>query len=87
MYHHFLITVKLVFHPSIHPQLFIKTIYTFESEGKAEMAKDIAVHPRAPGLNLGIDRNFLLCLCRIGYQFCRVLTLEHYLLIFMSIDQ
>jgi hypothetical protein len=50
----------------------------------AELANVSVVHPRAPGSNLGTDRKYFLILFVSNLNLIyRVLTLEHYKLIYI----
>jgi hypothetical protein len=53
------------------------------SGGVPELADGSVFNPRDPGKNLGIDRKYF----HIRILICRWLTLEHYLLIYIYIDQ
>jgi hypothetical protein len=45
----------------------------------ADLADGSVIYPKDPGLNLGIEINYFFIL--FYTQICRVITLEHYMLI------
>jgi hypothetical protein len=49
----------------------------------AKLANAFVVCPRDPGSNLSVDKYFLILFGQIYIQIGRVLTIEHYLLIYI----